>query len=67
MREVDVSQPEAARIYDMGIKGFSEDGSVSESALQLEIDDAKAVAGITKDVPISQVFDYSFINKVKQR
>lgn len=65
MTEVQLSKEEATKTYEMGIKGFSEDGSVAEAAVQAEIDDAKATGAITKDVPISQVFDYSFVKKLR--
>lgn len=66
VNEVQLSKEEATKTYEMGIKGFSEDGSISEAAVQAEIDDAKAVGGVTKDVPITQVFDYSFVRKLKE-
>lgn len=64
--ELNLSKDEATKTYDLGIKGFSEDGDIPEKAVQIEIDDAKALSSITKDVPISQVFDYSFVRKLKQ-
>ncbi len=66
MAELNLSKEEATKTYDVGIKGFSDDGDISEAAVKTEIDDAKALAKITQEVPVSQAFDYSFVRKLKQ-
>lgn len=66
MAELNLTKEEATKTYDVGIKGFSDDGDISEVAVKMEIDDAKALAKITQEIPISQAFDYSFVRKLKQ-
>ncbi len=66
MTELNLSKEEAAKTYDLGIKGFSSDGDISEDAVKIEIDDAKALSKITADIAVSQAFDYSFVRKLKQ-
>lgn len=66
MDELKLTLQESTKTYDIGIKGFSDDGDISEAVVKLDIDDAKTLAKITNEVPVSQAFDYSFVRKLKQ-
>jgi ABC-type nitrate/sulfonate/bicarbonate transport system substrate-binding protein len=50
----------AAKSYDMALDSFSEDGSPSRKGLMTSIE----LAGIKEDVPLSKVFDFSFLQEV---
>ncbi len=64
---MELTLEDAARVYELGgIKDWLADGNLPEKLVTLEIDEAKDASGISKDVPISQVFDYSFVRKLKQ-
>ncbi len=64
--QINLPKANATKAYDLHMKNFSTDGDVSEALVKLEIDDAKVASQITKDVPVSQVFDYTFVRKLKQ-
>src|SRR3990172_592695 len=51
MAELNLTKDEATKTYDIGIKGFSSDGDISEDAVKIEIEDAKALVKITQDIP----------------
>ena len=50
----------AEKSYDMALDSFSEDGSPSRKGLMTSIE----LAGIKEDVPLSRVFDFSFLQEV---
>ncbi len=50
----------AEKSYDMALDSFSEDGSPSRKGLMTSIE----LAGIKEDVPLSKVFDFSFLQEV---
>jgi len=50
----------AEKSYDMALDSFSEDGSPSRKGLMTSIE----LAGIKEDVPLTKVFDFSFLQEV---
>lgn len=56
----------AGKAYNMGLKSYSEDGSPSEKGLMASIQLETEKAGIKKEVPISKVFDLSFLHEVQR-
>lgn len=63
--ELKVSQEEAASTYPDIIRAFSEDGIPTEEAVMQEVKIAIETAGAKPTTSISDVFDYSFVRKVK--
>ena len=50
----------AEKSYDMALDSFSEDGSPSRKGLMTSIE----LAGIKEEIPLSKVFDFSFLQEV---
>jgi NitT/TauT family transport system substrate-binding protein len=50
----------ASMVYDDGVKLFSDTGIPSAASMTEEIETAKEILGITKDVSVSEVADWSF-------
>ncbi len=57
---------DAARVYETNVRRWLPEGAPPEDLVKKEIEAAKAETKLDKDVPVSQVFDYSFVNKLKQ-
>jgi ABC-type nitrate/sulfonate/bicarbonate transport system substrate-binding protein len=51
----------AEKSYDMALDSFSEDGSPSRKGLMTSIE----LAGVKEDIPVSKVFDFSFLQEVQ--
>jgi len=56
----------AATAYDSAIKVFSPDGSIPLDGLRLVIEQAKREAGITRDIPFSEVADLTFVREAQR-
>lgn len=50
----------AEKSYDMALDSFSEDGSPSRKGLMTSIE----LAGIKEDVPLTKVFDFTFLQEI---
>ena len=53
--------------YKVMVDALSNDGIVEDSVLQSAIDEAKAVANVTKPVTHADVTDYSFLREAMRR
>jgi ABC-type nitrate/sulfonate/bicarbonate transport system substrate-binding protein len=53
-------------VYDDGVKLFSDTGIPSEASMIEEIETAKEILGITRDVSVSEVADWSFARTALQ-
>jgi NitT/TauT family transport system substrate-binding protein len=60
-----ITPGQAAKTYDSSIKSFSDDGSVSDKGLALDLQLVKERLKLTKDIPLSQVVDWSLLREVK--
>ena len=56
---------QAAGAYDASIQSFADDGFVSDKGLMLDIQLAKERIKMTKEVPLSQVVDWSLLKEIK--
>ena len=56
---------QAAGAYDASIQSFADDGFVSDKGLMLDIQLAKERIKTTKEVPVSQVVDWSLLKEIK--
>ena len=56
----------AAMVYEDGVKLFSDTGIPSEASMIEEIETAKEILGVTRDVSVSEVADWSFARTALQ-
>lgn len=60
-----ITLPQAANAYDTSIHSFTDDGFVSDKGLMLEVQLTKERLKLAKEVPLSQVVDWSLIKEIK--
>ncbi len=60
-----IKPSQAASAYDASIGSFADDGFVSDKGLLLDIQLAKERIKMTKEVPLSQVVDWSLLKEIK--
>lgn len=60
-----VKSGQAARAYDVSIRSFTDDGIISDKGLSLNVELTKERLKVTKDIPLSQVVDWSLIKELK--
>jgi len=58
------SMTQAARAYDVSIRSFTDDGMISDNGLGL-MELTKERLKITKDVPLSEVVDWTLMRELK--
>src|SRR5262245_13221311 len=56
----------AAATYDSTLKTFSEDLNLPDAGLRLLIDEAKRVAKVTREVPLTEVADLSILREAQK-
>ena len=61
-----IKPSQAASAYDASIQSFTDDGFVSDRGLMLDIQLARERIKMTKEVPLSQVVDWSLLKEVKE-
>jgi len=54
-----------ARVYDDHMKTIARDGTVPERLQRIVIDRSKRLAGVTRDIPPEEIFDFSFLRKAQ--
>jgi NitT/TauT family transport system substrate-binding protein len=60
-----ISPSQAATAYDTSIQSFTDDGHISEKGLLLNIQLTKDRLKMSRDVPLSQVVDWSLVRELK--
>jgi ABC-type nitrate/sulfonate/bicarbonate transport system substrate-binding protein len=60
-----VKPAQAARAYDVSIRSFTDDGMISDKGLSLNVELTKERLKITKDIPLSQVVDWSLMKELR--
>ena len=60
-----ITPAQAAQAYDASINSFTEDGFVSDKGLQLDVNLTRERLKITKEIPLSQVVDWSLLKEIK--
>jgi len=60
-----ITPSQAANAYDTSIHSFTDDGMVSEKGLLLEVKLTRERLKLTKEVPLSQVVDWSLVKELK--
>lgn len=61
-----IKPSQAASAYDVSIQSFTDDGFVSDKGLMLDIQLARERIKMTKEVPLSQVVDWSLLREIKE-
>jgi NitT/TauT family transport system substrate-binding protein len=60
-----ITPAQAAQAYDAAINSFAEDGFVSEKGLLLDVNLTRERLKLTKEIPLSQVVDWSLLREIK--
>ena len=61
-----VSASQAAKAYDTSMHSFTDDGFVSDRGLMLDVQLTKERIKMAKEVPLSQVVDWSLLKEIKE-
>lgn len=61
-----ITLPQAANAYDSSIKSFTDDGFVSDKGLALDVQLARERLKIPKEIPFSQVVDWSVLKELQE-
>lgn len=60
-----ITPGQAAKTYDTSIRAFTDDGYVPDKGVTLDLQLVKERLKLTKDIPISQVVDWSLLREIK--
>jgi ABC-type nitrate/sulfonate/bicarbonate transport system substrate-binding protein len=60
-----ISPAQSAKAYDASINSFTDDGMISDKGVQLDVHLTKERLKITKDIPLSQLVDWSLVREIK--
>ena len=60
-----ITPGQSARAYDASINSFSDDGMISDKGVQLDVQLTKERLKLTKDIPLSQLVDWSLVKEIK--
>ncbi len=66
MQWMKVDKETAAATYDGAAKSFNDDGAVPEAGLRLAIDEAKKASGISREVAIGEVADFTVLREAQR-
>ena len=60
-----ITTAQAGKAYDASVKSFSDDGMISDKGVQLDVQLTKERLKLTKDIPLSQLVDWSLVKEIK--
>jgi NitT/TauT family transport system substrate-binding protein len=60
-----ITPAQSARAYDASINSFTSDGMISDKGVMLDVQLTKERLKITKDIPLSQLVDWSLVKEIK--
>lgn len=60
-----ITPGQAGKAYDASVKSFSDDGMISDKGVQLDVQLTKERLKLTKDIPLSQLVDWSLVKEIK--
>ena len=60
-----ITPAQAAKAYDTSLSSFSDDGTISDKGVQLDVQLTKERLKLTKEIPLSQLVDWSLVKEVK--
>ena len=61
-----ITPAQSARAYDASINSFTDDGIISDKGVQLDVQLTKERLKLTKDIPLSQLVDWSLVKEIKE-
>jgi NitT/TauT family transport system substrate-binding protein len=61
-----ITPSQAGKAYDAAIASFTDDGYIADKGVLLDMQLTKERLKITKDIPLSQVVDWSLIKEIKE-
>jgi NitT/TauT family transport system substrate-binding protein len=61
-----ISPSQASTAYDAAIGSFAEDGFISDKGVLLDVNLTRERLKITKEIPLSQVVDWSLLKEIKE-
>ncbi len=59
-----IAPSQAAKAYDTSIHSFTDDGIISDNGVNLDVQLTKERLKITRDVPLSQLVDWSLVKEI---
>jgi len=60
-----ITPAQAAKAYDTSRSSFSDDGMISDKGVNLDVQLTKERLKITKEIPLSQLVDWSLVREIK--
>ncbi|HLN87739.1 MAG TPA: ABC transporter substrate-binding protein [Candidatus Limnocylindrales bacterium] len=60
-----ITPAQSARAFDASINSFSDDGMISDKGVLLDVQLTKERLKLTKDIPLSQLVDWSLVKEIK--
>jgi ABC-type nitrate/sulfonate/bicarbonate transport system substrate-binding protein len=60
-----ITPSQSAKAYDTSINSFTDDGIISDKGVNLDVQLTKERLKLTKEVPVSQLVDWSLVKEVK--
>jgi ABC-type nitrate/sulfonate/bicarbonate transport system substrate-binding protein len=60
-----ITPAQAAKAYDTSLSSFSDDGTISDKGVQLDVQLTKERLKLTKEIPLSQLVDWSLVKEVR--
>jgi NitT/TauT family transport system substrate-binding protein len=60
-----ITPAQSAKAYDASINSFTDDGIISDKGVQLDVQLTKERLKLTKDIPLSQLVDWSLVKEIK--
>jgi hypothetical protein len=61
-----ITPAQSAKAYDASIGSFTEGGIISDKGVQLDVQLTKERLKLTKDIPLSQLVDWSLVREVTE-
>jgi NitT/TauT family transport system substrate-binding protein len=60
-----ITPAQAAKAYDTSLNSFTDDGMISDKGVLLDVQLTKERLKMTKDIPLSQLVDWSLVREIK--
>jgi ABC-type nitrate/sulfonate/bicarbonate transport system substrate-binding protein len=60
-----ITPAQSAKAYDASINSFTDDGIISDKGVLLDVQLTKERLKLTKDIPLSQLVDWSLVKEIK--
>ena len=60
-----ITPAQSAKAYDASIHSFTDDGIISDKGVSLDVQLTKERLKLTKDIPLSQLVDWSLVKEIK--